>query len=127
MTGVHFLIRGKIKPYVRMTQKSKFVDPQAREYLASKDVIKAQLRATMARKGWEMLPAQTPLQATIFFNVPGWLHCSDLDNQVKAVLDAAQGVVFKNDCWVDAITARRFLNRGTEPHTTLVVEPLFHV
>ena len=30
---MRFIIEGKFKPYVRMTQRSKWVDPQAQEYI----------------------------------------------------------------------------------------------
>ena len=36
---------------------------------------------------------------------------SDLDNIVKAVLDACQGTVFKDDRWVDYIEAVRYITK----------------
>jgi Holliday junction resolvase RusA-like endonuclease len=115
-----FTIEGKIKPYVRMTQRSKYTNPQAGEYLASKDAIAWQLRDQM--NGAAMLPDKSPLEARITFTFPGGYHNADLDNQIKAVLDAAQGVVFKNDCWVDSIKATR--EQGSDHLTTFEVSEL---
>jgi len=105
-----FLIEGQFKPYVRMTQRGKFVKPEAQEYLSSKAGIGLQLKARMSRQGWEMLPARTPLTVHVLIYHANGFHNRDLDNEVKALLDAAQGIVFHNDCWVDAITARRQAN-----------------
>lgn len=97
-----------IKPYVRMTQRSKFADPQARQYLASKAMLSSALAAVMVDKGWTMLPERTPLRCVLTFFQPKRLHGADLDNLAKAALDAAQGVVFRDDRWVDVIEADRW-------------------
>lgn len=104
-----FTIAGKIKPYVRMTQRGKWVKDEAQEYLSSKSSIGLQLRRQMAECELEMLPAQTPLYVKLFIEQPNNLHRSDLDNLIKAVLDAAQGIIFHNDCWIDWIEASRHI------------------
>jgi len=107
-----FIIRGKIKPYVRMTQRSKWTSPQAREYLASKAAVGMQLRHQMNQNGAGMLPGQTPLSVHITIWEAGGFHNKDLDNQVKAIVDAAQGIVFPDDRWIDQITAERKRGEG---------------
>jgi Holliday junction resolvase RusA-like endonuclease len=107
-----FTIEGRFKPYVRMTQRGKYVKPEAREYLASKDAIAWQLNAEMHQRGWEMLPGQTPLWVEI--RISPALHNRDLDNEAKALLDAMQGVVFPDDRWVDVLSAARGDNGGDE-------------
>lgn len=105
-----FLIEGKIKPYVRMTQRGKFVSPQAQEYLRSRAATQWQLKEQM--RGRDMPPDRTPLVAHIEMVMEGGLHRPDLDNQVKALLDAAQGIVFRNDLWIDEVHAERRLGNG---------------
>ena len=114
---MRFVINGPITPYTRTTQRQKFVDKRYKRYRASQDHIRLQLQAAMQREGWEMLPERTPLWVRVWF----WpaKHNCDLDNLVKAVLDAAQRVVFKDDRWVDQISAERF--RGEEQRCELVV------
>ena len=102
---MRFTILGKIQPYTRTTQKQKFVDERYQRYRASQHGIRLQLRAQMRREGWEMLPERTPLDVCLWFYPAD--HRCDLDNLVKAVLDAAQGIVFKDDRWVDSICAVR--------------------
>ena len=106
---MRFIIEGKIKPAVRMTQRGKWVDPQAQEYLASKSAIQWQLKNQMALNGWTMLPEKTPLTVKMLFTVSKRLHVCDLDNLVKNCMDSAQGIVFKDDRWIDALTAERYL------------------
>ena len=99
-----FTITGKIKPYVRMTRRGKWVDQQAQEYLASQDDIRWQL-ALQGRPA--LLPAKTPLNVSLVFTFPGGWHNADLDNQIKAVLDAAKGIVWKDDRWIDSLYGAR--------------------
>jgi Holliday junction resolvase RusA-like endonuclease len=100
-----FHLEGRIKPYVRMTQAGKWVKRQAQEYLTSKENLQWQLKSQMQDHSWIMFPTKIALGAIISFH-PARHNC-DLDNLVKALLDAAQGVVFKDDRWVDFIKATR--------------------
>lgn len=117
-----FVINGPIKPYVRMTQRGKFVKRDALEYLASKTAIRVQLPCQMEAHGVEMIPRGHPLDVTALFLFPGGFHNKDLDNLVKAVLDAMQSYVFEDDCWVDSLYARR-LTLGKEHRTIVWVTP----
>ncbi len=102
-----FVIKGKIKPYVRMTQRSKYCDPQAQEYLASQENLAWVLQTHMSVNGWEMLPGQSPLSVSVVFTFPGGWHNADLDNQIKAVVDAAKGIVWADDRWIDHLDGDR--------------------
>ena len=101
---IHFCLVGPVKPYVRMTQRSKHVNAQAQQYLASKDELRLQLKSWMQHWGYERL-GREPLRVEITFG--GVNHRQDLDNLVKAVLDACNGIVWEDDRWVDVIEARR--------------------
>jgi len=102
-----FTIKGKIKPYVRMTQRSKYCDPQALEYLGNQREIKIRLVEHMSDHDWHMLPRSTPLNVSLVFTFPGGWHNADLDNQIKAVLDAAKGIVWHDDRWIDSLYGAR--------------------
>jgi len=98
----------RIKPYVRMTQRSKWVNKQAQQYLNSKNTLMTLIRNQMQQKDYEMLPAQTPLSVAITVHThTSQGHRADLDNIVKAILDACQGIAFKDDRWIDYIEATR--------------------
>jgi Holliday junction resolvase RusA-like endonuclease len=98
---MEFRIPGPIKPYVRMTRRSKFVNRQAVAYNTDQMRVKWELRDQMTRSGWEMIPRGRPLAIGVLITMTGRLHCQDADNQLKGVIDALQGVVFENDLWVD--------------------------
>ena len=103
---MRFVIDGWIKPYVRMTQRGKWKSRDAQEYLTNKAAISWQLKCQMA-DAWVIWPEGTPLAVTLRFEIPRKLHYCDLDNLVKAVLDAAQTVLFADDRYVDRIRASR--------------------
>lgn len=104
-------VEGPIKPYVRMTRRSMYVDDQAQEYLASKTALQTQLRAWMSLHEYEPL-GREPLRVEILF---GWAnHRQDLDNLAKAVLDACNGIVWDDDRWVDDLQVRRWMG-GRNP------------
>ena len=114
-----FLIEGKVKPYVRMTRRGKWTNPNAQEYLASQEAIARQLAAQMAQNDWDMLPKQTPLKVEVTTMVPTGLYKFDIDNIGKALQDAAQGIVFPNDLWV--IETRFTKTRGNDYQTLMFV------
>ena len=114
MAGYHIRLDGCFKPYVRMTQRGKFVKPEAQAYLASKDDLQYQLTQEMVDRA--MLPESTPLEVMILIAHGHKFHRRDLDNEVKALLDAMQGIVFKNDCWVDGIQAERMRGERCAVH-----------
>ncbi len=116
---MHFIITGKIKPYVRMTQRGKYVKKEAQEYLASKDDIGWQLKRQMQERGWKMLPDETTLALSVEFILPGWLEKADLSNQIKTLEDSAQGIVYTNDRWINAIDATR--KSGDEYMTSVTI------
>lgn len=110
---------GVIKPYVRMTQRSQYANPQAREYIASRNRLRDDMRTLMIVNRWQTIPRGVPMAVSV---VVGWLrHNQDLDNIVKAVLDAANGVVYEDDCWIDMIIAERATVAG-EPGVGLSVK-----
>jgi len=77
---MRFVLQGKVKPYVRMTRRGKYVSRQAQEYLTSKSKL-----------GWQMM-------------------------------DAANGIVYPDDRWIDEIVAKRA--RGDAYRTVLEIATL---
>ena len=106
-----FTIDGHIVPYTRTTQRSKWT-PRYQRYAASQQRIAAKAREQMALNGWQMIARGTPLAVAIEIEMPSRLNSQDLDNQVKAILDALQGIAFENDFWVNDIWATRRLGDG---------------
>jgi Holliday junction resolvase RusA-like endonuclease len=97
-----------IKPYVRMTRRGKFVNPSAKEYLASKENLSLRIKVAMMENYDTMIPAKIPVKVIMKIGVDTSLgHRCDLDNLVKAVLDACNGIAFYDDRWVDEIWASR--------------------
>lgn len=111
----------KVTPYVRMTQRGKFVKANAQEYLLSKYALALSLKNQMQIKEINSLPGQTPFAIVLNYTAPN-VYQFDLDNLVKAVLDAAQGVVFPDDRWCQSISASKA--RGRDYQLNLTVQRL---
>jgi Holliday junction resolvase RusA-like endonuclease len=103
-----------------MTRRGKFVNKEAKESLTSQEAMSWQIKSQ--RNGSDMLPARTPLRATLIVEQPRGLHKFDLDNLLKATIDAAQGIAFENDLWIDELHAIR--RPGKDYKTVLSIEPL---
>ena len=105
-----FRLSGKPTPYVRMTRRGKWVKPDAQRYLKSQGALRKQMVEQM--RGGEPF-GREPLGVALTFQYErGADHRRDLDNEIKAVLDAANGVVWADDCWVDSISAVRRAGEG---------------
>lgn len=120
---LEFVIIGKPVPYVRMTQRGKFVRRDAQRYLDSKTAIGLQLVRAMSGRA----PlGRRPLMVKLAFCYQGGAdHRRDLDNEVKAILDAANGIVYEDDRWIDSIEALRTTARdGAGNYVWLRVEEL---
>jgi len=98
-------LEGKPVPYVRMTQRGKYVRPRAKRYLASKAFLAYQMKQGM---GSAPPLGRQPLQVDLLFGyVGGADHRRDIDNEVKAILDAGNNIVWEDDRWIDQLTAVR--------------------
>lgn len=100
-----FTLPATFKPTVRMTRRSMHADPQVREYLDSKMRLAVYLQQQLRGRPRPLLPPQTPLAVRI--ELPRAAHNRDLDNEIKAAVDSANGVLWHDDRWIDAITATR--------------------
>jgi len=101
---LQFVIPGIIKPYVRMTGRGKYVQPEALEYRASQAALRAAFALAMLHH--EPLPGQTPLFVDILLRREH-LHQRDADNEAKALLDSMNGIVYPDDRWIDDLHIRR--------------------
>ena len=115
-----FVIEHKIVPYTRTTQAMKFVDPRYHKYRYSQDDLRRYFANAMAVNDWPILERK-PIQVAIVIHLTKVNHKTDLDNQVKAVIDAAQGVVFPWDGWIDGLYASR--RKARRDRVILFVSP----
>jgi Holliday junction resolvase RusA-like endonuclease len=115
------VLTGKIKPYVRMTRAGKYVKLDALEYRASQAELAWQIRQQMGESGMLELPGQTPLRARMKIQTVS-LHTCDLDNQLKAILDAGNKILYPDDRWIDHVVVER--SKGTADITVFTVGTL---
>lgn len=108
-------------PYVRMTQKGKFVRPEAKRYLASKAAVAWEMKIGL--KDREPFANGIPLKVRIIFECKKVNHRQDCDNLIKATLDSGNGILWTDDRWVDEISARRIQSPAGD-RTIIVVEEI---
>lgn len=88
-----FTIPGKCVPAVRMTQRSKFADPQAQKYLEYKDTL-----------GKYALDAKVKLRlGDVAITIRAYYNDKrkrDCDNILKSVCDSLNGIAYKDDSQV---------------------------
>lgn len=109
-------IEGKVVPYTRMTQRGKYVKPDAIRYIESQTRLKNAIMLEGVSKdvlGEYHVPEKCRFGAVMTFYVASLHHC-DLDNLVKAVIDACQKVLFKDDRYCDTIYASRVKSKDHE-------------
>lgn len=102
---------------VRMTQRGKWKDKRAMAYLNYKRLIGWQIRQQWSE------PIETPCKVNVTFHMPipqswsqkkkceslGMPHVKkpDIDNIVKGLFDAANGIIWKDDNQVCELTCRK--------------------
>lgn len=117
---MNFKIVGEFTPYTRMTQRSKWADPRAQKYLASKMQLGYQLRQQM--DGQPMYPKGLPLSLIARIVSTKGLHGRDLSNELKALEDSANQIVYHDDRYIDHILISR--GQGEVNTCSLDVLPL---
>lgn len=132
---IRVVVPGRPVPAARMTQRGKFVRPNAQRYMAYREEIA--LRARLAMQG--QLPIAGAVVVTARFYVadkarPILSHTErrvrvgDVDNLTKAALDGCNGVIFDDDALVVEIHAYRMLvERGSDQRTEIEVEEVHDV
>jgi Holliday junction resolvase RusA-like endonuclease len=102
---------------VRMTQRGKWTSPQAKRYLTYKDLIRNQLNQQVD----ELIEGACGVSVTFHMPIPSSWSLKkrlaafgqpmqtkpDIDNLIKGLFDACNGVVWKDDNLVVSCKARK--------------------
>lgn len=109
----------RIVPYVRMTQRSKYVDPQAIAYGISLQNLRNAIWEEVVTQRATPIPDRTPFEICVEWAGPKAFKF-DIDNMLKAVLDAAQSVMFRSDLWcIKAVATKQ---RSENLRTYIVIK-----
>lgn len=126
---IRFTVPGRPVPAVRMTRRSKHVNPQAQRYLAYKTEVGWAARAVMG--------SRQPLPDLVVVTLRFWIcqgehgyvrggrrrTTADTDNLVKAALDGCNAIVWEDDTQVAEIHAFRIAaERANEQRAEIEVD-----
>lgn len=95
---ITFEYHHKIKPFVRMTQRGKYIKLEAQEYLVSKEALSLAMANHLQLENLTPIPRGVPFEVVIDYVSPR-AFIFDLDNLIKAVLDSANKVFWYDDRW----------------------------
>jgi Holliday junction resolvase RusA-like endonuclease len=85
---------------------------QAQQYLTSEAQLQLKFKECMTLHDEEMFPDRTPLIIMGIIMVPAAQgHKCDLDNLIKAILDAGNKFLFPDDRWIDHVTFSRLISK----------------
>lgn len=111
-------IPGYFKPYVRVGRER--WTPRAKEYFESKDILAAEFKCAALEQGWYIRPKGVLLRVELEVHRPR-VFVSDIDNLAKAVLDAANGILFADDRWVTELLATKTRAKPEEAFTLIKI------
>jgi Holliday junction resolvase RusA-like endonuclease len=108
---------GPLVPYTRVGRER--WTKRATRYLSGKDALAWTLKEAAAKEG---LP-EGGLSGEWFVNASFYRHAAlgDIDNLLKAVLDAGNGIIWTDDRFVIGIVARRHPAAQGEDRTELLL------
>ena len=108
---IHFIVKGIPRPK-QSFKYSKTGGYTPIEVVVWQSKVSSEAMKTIAEYDWTLTPFRiwkTPLAVELDFYLPD-KHRRDLDNLSKAVLDAMNGIVYKDDCQVVDLHLRKFYN-----------------
>lgn len=114
---IEFTVPGRPVPAVRMTRRSKWVDPQAQRHLEYKEFVG--WIAKQAYKG-EPLTGDVAVRFTFYLKPKG--RRPDLSNLSKMIEDALNKIVWKDDVQVAHSEATRIFSESEPERVEIVVE-----
>ena len=118
---IYFEYHQKVTPFTRMTQRGKYVKAEAQRYLASKESLAwamLQYRQTLDVPPDVVLFDKVPFLVDVLYHAPR-LYTFDADNILKAVLDAGNGILWRDDRYCIHVQADKYL--APEYHLRLTV------
>jgi crossover junction endodeoxyribonuclease RusA len=106
---VKIVIPGRPVPAVRMTQRGKFVKPQAQRYLDYKESVGWAGRTVIKSPISKQHEASVAMKFFLYGR-----RTPDIDNLIKAILDGLNGIAWEDDRQVVNVSAWRFVTLSRE-------------
>jgi len=93
---IKLVVPGRPVPYVRMTQRGKYVKDNAKRYLAYKDLIKyvaiIQIKGEISTENMKVI-----VRVHLHGKKAPMGNDGDIDNYIKSAMDGLNGIAYKDD------------------------------
>lgn len=128
---IQIVIEGiDVVPYTRMTTKGRYSNPQAQKYLANQAAIRDMVVLHMREynfmlhdeDGNEMPYFPDDVKLSFTTEITRTTDRADLSNLIKALEDALQGVIYKNDLRIKKLSGE--FSKGDAPSFWVKVEAI---
>ena len=134
---IKFTVDGRPVPAVRMTQKSKYTSKAAARYLSYKSLVKHTARNTMIQTQAKRMEKPLAVSVDVYYSIPksftkrdrdeiinsGYtvkpITRGDIDNIVKSITDACNGVVYDDDIQIVQLSASKNYGKVDCVHVTI--------
>ncbi|MEW6555105.1 MAG: RusA family crossover junction endodeoxyribonuclease [Actinomycetota bacterium] len=112
--GVTFTLEGRIP-----SKKNSRVKPKGKDFTVPSNAYQEWQKYARweAKRVWRRPPTGSPVRLEVVTSCR-----NDLDNLVQSVMDALQGIVYKDDRQVVEITGRKVPKERREYRTEVIVE-----
>lgn len=118
---IKLIIPGRPVPYVRMTQRGKYVKENAKRYLAYKDTIKyiaiGQIKGEIETENVKVI-----VRVYLHGKKAPMGNDGDIDNYIKSALDSLNGIAYKDDRQVIKVYGEKQPCKANEERMEIEIE-----
>ena len=118
---IKLTIPGRPVPYVRMTQRGKYVKENAQRYLTYKDLIKY---TAMSHRIGQIEAERIEVRVKVYLHgkTTPMGNDGDIDNYIKSALDSLNGIAFKDDRQVVKVYGEKQPCKADEERIEIEIE-----
>lgn len=118
---IKLVIPGRPVPYVRMTQRGKYVKENAKRYLTYKDAIKyiamSQIKGEIETENVKVI-----VRVYLHGKKAPMGNDGDIDNYIKSAMDSLNGIAYKDDRQVVKVYGEKQPCRADEERMEIEIE-----
>jgi Holliday junction resolvase RusA-like endonuclease len=81
-------------------------------------------KTCMRKNDYEMIPPKVPIKLSFKIHTTRSRGKSDIDNYLKTIMDAGNGIIWHDDCWIEKIGSGQIYYKSEFPLLLMKVETI---